>query len=176
MTEKIIAEIYSRFGVKMTCVKDRVGTQTEIVQEGENTTFAFSFKNARYLGTIPVGNEMGKSIALLLTSYFENRDDLQADLSKAERLKGILLGETSPAGTYRFMAKYSVKTEPCFVLVVKSNRLLDETVAILDQYEENERGEVVKMTEELCAIVKANLLDRPGRLRKPGPRVGCFEF
>ena len=154
MTEKIIAEISSRFGVKMTCVKDRAGVQTGIVQEGEETAFSFSLKNTRYLGKIPVGGEMGKSLALLLVSYFENREDLQADLSKADRLKGILLGETSPAGTYRFMAKYSVRTEPCFALVVKSNRLLDETVAILDQYEENERGEVVKMTDELCAIVK----------------------
>jgi carbohydrate diacid regulator len=152
MTEKIIAEVYERFGVRMTCGKER--TVTELYQEEEKTSFGFSYKNARYTGSIPMGGETGRALALLLVSYFENREDSQAELSKAERLKAILLGETSPASTYRFMSKYALKTEPCFALAVTTNKLLDETVNILGQYEENERSEVVKMSDELCAIVK----------------------
>lgn len=151
MTEKIVSEIQTRFGIKMTCVR---GVGEGVLSGGEETSFAFSYKNIPFVGKIPVAGETGKALALLLVSYFENREDSQAELSKPERLKGILLGESSSASTQRFMVKYSIKSEPCFALAVTTNKLLDETVAILSQYEENERSEVVKMGEGLCAVVK----------------------
>lgn len=154
MTEKIVAEVALRFGVKMSCERVSANAQTGVWEEGKETRFAFSYKNLPYVGRLPMGGETANALALLLVSYFENREDAQAELSKSERLKSILLGESSSASVYRFMTKYSVRSEPCFVLAVTVPRLMDETVSILSQYEENGADEVVKMSEGVCAIVK----------------------
>lgn len=154
MTEKIAAEVALRFGVEISCEKMSVNAQKGIWHQGEETQFSFSYKNEWYIGTLKIEGQMGHSMALLLVSYFENCEDAQAELSKSERLKSILLGETSSTGVYRFMSKYSVRSEACFTLAVAVPRLMEETVAILSQYEENGADEVVKMSDTLCAIVK----------------------
>lgn len=154
MTEKIAAEIALRFGVKISCERTSSSAQKGIWQEGEETRFSFSYKNDRYVGKLPMIGQTANSLSLLLVSYFENCEDAQAELSKSERLKSILLGETSSTGVYRFMSKYSVRSEACFALAVNVPRLMDETVSILSQYEENGADEVVKMSDTLCAIVK----------------------
>ena len=154
MTEKIASEVALRFGINISCKKTTSTSQKGVWQEGENTYFSFSYKNDCYEGKLEQGGETGNSLARLLVSYFENCEDAQAELSKAERLQSILLGETSSTGVYRFMSKYSVRGEACFTLAVTVPKLMDETVAILSQYEENGADEVVKMSDSLCAIVK----------------------
>ncbi len=154
MTEKIAAEVALRFGMEISCERTSLNAQKGIWQEGEETRFSFSYKNEWYVGTLKMGGQTANSMALLLVSYFENCEDAQAELSKSERLKSILLGETSSTGVYRFTSKYSIRNEACFALAVTVPRLMDETVSILSQYEENGADEVVKMSETLCAIVK----------------------
>ena len=153
MREKIAAEVAERFGVTIACERAS-SAKSGVWQEEGVTKFSFSYKNAAYVAALQGEDERVNALAKLLVSYFDHREDTQAELSKTERLKGILLGETSSAGVYRFMSKYAVKNSACFALAVTTPKLLDETVAILSQYEENDADEVVKMTDGLCAIVK----------------------
>ena len=154
MTEKIAAEVALRFGVKISCERTAANAKKGVWQEGQETCFAFTYKNDCYVGKLEMVGDTANALSRLLVSYFENCEDAQAELSKSERLQSILLGETSSTGVYRFMSKYSIRNEACFALAVTVPRLMDETVAILSQYEENGTDEVVKMSDSLCAIVK----------------------
>ena len=42
MTEKIVAEVALRFGVKMSCERVSANAQTGVWEEGKETRFAFS--------------------------------------------------------------------------------------------------------------------------------------
>lgn len=157
MTEKIQAEIKSRFFVEAEVKKitREEAVQTEKIWSlaGE-TRFRFPYKGAEYVGVLSGDLEKNRSIAALLISYFETEEDRQAELSKQDGWRSVLLGEGTVRTIYRFMAKYSVKNGACFALAIFVPKHLSESMEILSQYSEGTADAVVKMDENTLALVR----------------------
>ena len=156
MTEKITAEIKSRFYVDVACERaDRLSTPAEKWwTDGDTTRFRFPYKNGTYVGTINGSGEGSLSIAALLVNYFESEVDRLADLSKQERWRSILLGECSVRAIYQFVSKFSVKNSACFVLAISVPKKIDEATEILAQYSDMTSDAVVKMDDNTLALVR----------------------
>ncbi|MBQ8684786.1 MAG: helix-turn-helix domain-containing protein [Clostridia bacterium] len=129
-----------------------------ITDDGSYTYFRFSFKNAGYIGVLVGVGKEAFALATLLPAYIESSVDREAELSKTEYLKRILLGECSTLGVYKYATKFSVRGAACFALVLRVPKMMTETLAVIEQYGGNTLDTAVQMSEETCALVK--FLDR----------------
>ena len=161
MTKKIIAEIKTKFYVDVTCEKAGVfsAEQEKWWTDGDEIRFRFPYKEVEYVGSLHGATDGNRSIAALLVSYFEGEVDRQAELSKQERWRSILLGESSVRTVYRFLSKYSIKNGACFALAIHVPKRIDEALEVLAQYSEVESDAVVKMDESTLALVRYTNVD-----------------
>ncbi len=125
-----------------------------VADDGENTFFRFLYKNTGYVGVLKGAGQAERNYALLLPAYIEGFAEKEADLSKTEYLKRILLGDCSSAGVYKYMTKFSVGRSACFALALSVPKLLEEAVAVISQYGGNSLDTVVKMGPRDCVLVK----------------------
>ncbi len=125
-----------------------------VTADGENTFFRFTFKNTAYVGVLDGADETAENYALLLPAYLESFIDREAELSKTEHLKKILLGECSSLGIYKYATRYAVRDASWFVIVLRVPRMMKETLALLEQYGGNSSDTAVQMGEEYCALIK----------------------
>lgn len=157
MIEKIRLEIKTRFFVDVDI--ERLARMQGLPDEkvwtdGDRTFFRFSYKGEDYVGGLSGNADSDRTIAVLLINYFDGETDRQADLSKNERWRSVLLGEGTLRTTYRFLSKFSVKNAPCFVLAISMPRLIDEGMETLLQYSETSSDAVVKMDERTLALIR----------------------
>ena len=90
----------------------------EVTDDGSYTFFRFTFKGVGYIGAIEGATQTERNYAALLPAYIESFNEREADLSKTEFLKKILLGECSSMGIYKYATKFSVRGSACFALVL----------------------------------------------------------
>lgn len=156
MTEKITAEIKSRFYVDAACRKATAADMREEKWWAEDgkVLFRFAYKGSDYVGMLTGETDENRSIAALLINYFEGEIDRLADLSKHDRWRAVLLGEGTVRSVYRFLSKYSIKNGSCFALAIRVPRLVDEAMEVLAQYSEVSSDAVVKMDESTIALVR----------------------
>ena len=161
--EKIVKEIGEKLKISFRFYKENsrpvdvpiCDKQFEgMTDDGKYTYFRFLYRNVGYIGVLDGATEIEKNYAVLLPAYLEAFAEKETDLSKAEYLKRILLGESSSMGIYKYMTKYSVRGAACFVLVLRVPKLMKETLAVLEQYGGNSLDTAVQMTDELCALVR----------------------
>lgn len=126
----------------------------EVTDDGEYTFFRFLYKTVGYIGCIRGAGETEKVYAQLLPSYVESFAEKEAELSKTEHLKRILLGECSSMSIYKYTTKFSVKGAPCFAIVLRVPKLMQESLALLDQYVGNSLDTAVQMSEDTCVLVR----------------------
>ena len=125
-----------------------------VTDDGTHTFFRFLYKNVGYIGAIKGVGVMENNYAAFLPAYIESFAEKESNLTKSEHLKRILLGECSSASIYRYCTKYSVKSSSCFALAISTEKLLNETLALIEQYSGNSLDAVVKMDEKDCVLVK----------------------
>ena len=125
-----------------------------VTDDGEYTYFRFLYHSVGYVGVLDGVGEVQANYARLLPSYIEGFDDKDAELSKTEHLKRILLGECSSLGVYKYATKYSVRGAACFTVVLKIPKLMQETLSVIEQYSGNSLDTAVQMNEDTCALVK----------------------
>lgn len=157
MTEKIQAEIKARFYVDVAVQKPQRGepVQTEKVwTESGEMHFRFPYKGTEFIGVLQGESDTTRSIAALLVNYFETEEDRQAELSKQDGWRSVLLGEGTVRTVYRFVAKYSVKNGACFALAICVPKHLEQSMEILSQYSEGSSDAVVRMDENTLALVR----------------------
>ncbi len=161
--QRIITEISKSLGIELlyyaentrpkdvpVCDKQFEG----LTDDGEHTYFRFLYRGVGYVGVLQGAGETAKNYALLLPSYIESFTEKETELSKTEHLKRILLGECSSMSVYKYTAKFSVKGAPCFALVIRVPRLMQEALAILEQYGGNSLDTAVELNENTCVLVK----------------------
>jgi carbohydrate diacid regulator len=78
----------------------------------------------------------------------------EAELSKHDQLKRILLGECSSMAIYKYTTKYSVRGSSCFVIALKIPKMMKETLAVLEQYGGNSLDTAVQIAEDICVLVR----------------------
>ena len=155
MTEKIISEIKSRFYITMACERATSQTPLEKVwQQDGMIKFRFPYKGVDYVGVLEGDTDENQSIAVLLIHYFDSENERMADLSKHDRWRSILLGESTVRSVQNFLSKYSVKNGACFALAIRVNRRIDDAMEILTQYSDVTSDAVVKMDERTLALVR----------------------
>ena len=125
-----------------------------VTDDGQFTFFRFYFKGTGYVGAIEGATEIQKNYATLLPAYIESFTEKEADLSKTEYLRKILQGECSSLGIYKYATKFSIRDYACFALVIRVPKMLEESMAIIGQYNGNSLDTVVKMSEDTCVLVK----------------------
>jgi carbohydrate diacid regulator len=161
--EKIASEIKAALGVGFVYYKENSRPTSVpvcerpfdgVTDDGNHTFFRFWYKNAGYVGVLEGTGTIEKNYALLLPAYIESFADKEADLSKTEYLKRILLGECSSAGVYKYMSKFSVGKTACFALALYVPKLLEETLAVIAQYGGNSLDTVVTLDARHCVLVK----------------------
>lgn len=161
--EKIIKEISEKLGVELTFYAENarnVSAPTcdkafeKITDDGSYTYFRFSFRSVGYIGVIHGATETEKNYAEMLPAYIESFTEKEAELSKSEYLKRILLGECSTLGLYKFAVKYSLRGAACFALVIRVPKMMKETISVMEQYCGNSLDTVTQMSKDTCALVK----------------------
>jgi carbohydrate diacid regulator len=126
----------------------------EVTDDGEYTFFRFLYKTVGYIGCIRGVGESEKNYARLLPSYIESFVEKEAELSKTEHLKRILLGECSSMSVYKYTTKFSVKGAKCYAIALRIPKLMRESIALLEQYVGNSLDTVVQMSADTCILVR----------------------
>lgn len=122
--------------------------------DGQYTYFRFLHKGTAHIGVLTGVGEEEKKYALLLPSYIESFAERETELSKTEHLKRILLGECSSMSVYKYATKYSVRKAACFVIALRIPKLMDEAIALLEQYGGNSLDTALQTGEDTCVLVK----------------------
>ncbi len=165
MTEldKIVKQTAEALKVEFTFYKENTKPQgvpvcdrqfENVTDDGTNTFFRFIFKSTGYIGVLRGATQTEKNYASLLPAYIESFIERETELSKTEHLRRILLGEASSLSVYKYATKYSVRGAACFVLVLRVPKMLDETLAVLEQYGGNSLDVAVRTGEDTCALVR----------------------
>ncbi len=126
----------------------------DVTDDGEYTYFRFLHRGAGYVGVLKGASEVQSNYARLLPSYIEGFAEKETELSKTEHLKRILLGECSSMSVYKYTTKFSVKGTACFPIVLRVNKLMQEALAVLEQYGGNSLDTAVEINENTCVLVK----------------------
>ncbi len=160
---KIITDVASSLEIKLTFYSENTrpvdgpicDKQFEgITDDGQYTYFRFLYKSVGYVGAIEGVSAEETRLAKLLPSYIESFAEREAELSKTDHLKRILLGESSSMGIYKYATKYSVKGAACFVIALRVSKLMDEVLAVLQQYGGNSLDTALAMQEDTCVLVR----------------------
>lgn len=161
--EKIVKEIQTKLHIEFTCYAENTrptgvpvcDKQFEgITDDGNFTYFRFLYKSVGYIGCIHGVGETESNYASLLPPYIEGLAEKEAELTKTEHLKRILLGECSSMSVYKYATKFSVKGTACFVIALSVPKLMKETLSVLEQYVGNSLDTVVQMGERSCVLVR----------------------
>ncbi len=161
--EKVIAEIKGKFGISLAYYVENTHPANvpvceksfeDVTDDGTYTYFRFLYRNIGYVGVLEGVDEIQKNYASLLPSYIEGFAEKELELSKSERLKRILLGESSLQGIYRYASKYSVRGMSCFVVELRVPKLIGEALAVLEQYGGNSLDSALQMDETHLVLVK----------------------
>lgn len=125
-----------------------------VIDDGSNTFFRFLFNSVGYIGVLAGAGDVERNYAALLPSYIESFMEKEAEISKTEHLKRILRGECSSMGIYKYATKYSVRGAACFTVVLRVPKMMDETLALLEQYGGNSLDTAVQMNAQTCVLVR----------------------
>lgn len=125
-----------------------------VTDDGTHTFFRFLHKNIGYIGVLDGATAVEKNYALLLPFYIEGAEDKEAEFSKTDHLRKILLGECSTMGIYKYATKYSVRGVRCVAIVLRIPKHIKEAIALLEQYGGNSLDTVVQIGEQECVLVK----------------------
>ena len=126
----------------------------DVTDDGQYTYFRFLYKNIGHIGVLEGVDEVTRHYALLLPSYIESFAEREADLSKTDTLRRILLGEASSMAIYKYVTKYSVRGEACFVIALRVDKNMTEALNVLEQYGGNSLDTALKMSDDVCVLVR----------------------
>lgn len=162
--EKIALEISEKMGITFYCYAENTTPITDvpvcqknfegITDDGDYTYFRFIYRNIGYIGAVKGVGEKENNYAMLLPAYIESFSEKEGELTKSEQLKRILLGESSSMAIYKYMTRYSLKGMACFAIALRIPKLMEEAVAVMEQYGGNSLDSVVAMDEKHCVLVK----------------------
>ena len=161
--EKIVEEIVQKLGVGFTFYAENSIPKNmpvcdkafeKITDDGSYTYFRFTFRGSSYIGALCGATQTERNYAEMLPAYIESFTEKEAELSKTEYLKRILLGECSTLGLYKFSVKYALRGAPCFALVIRVPKMMQETIAVIEQYCGNSLDTVTQISKDTCALVK----------------------
>lgn len=124
-------------------------------ENGGRTYFKLKYRNAKLIGMILGKNTEAKNYAFLIQNLIENSSNKELQLTQAEYLKSILLGEVNRPQIQKYMRKYNVPDLSCFVMVVacKGNKYAD-VINVLNNFGDNSSDVAVAMDDGYAVFVK----------------------
>ena len=120
------------------------------------TLFRFRFKNDLFYGVVSGSSEVERNYAMFICGHIENSSNQHDDnLSKAEFLRNIVLGDCSGMQIVKFMRKFNVPNAPCYVLVINTVKpQTQEVLEFLESYTINGADIAAPISEDVCVFVK----------------------
>jgi carbohydrate diacid regulator len=150
--------------------------QDDIIQDGGNTHFKFSFNGVKFLGTIIGNSEVEKNYATLIIGFIEFSQVKTQPLSFDEQLSLILLGNVTKSRVIHFMNKYSIKKLPVFVMLIKCDEgRTHEVIEFLRSYFYTSPDGAVSVSNDTVAYIKYVEPDEFGELTAPTTQAELFK-
>ena len=128
-----------------------------IVQDKQSgyTYFTIKLNGIKYILAVLGANEEQKNYAMLVTTLAESNFVKDAELTKNEFIRALVLGEVGYSQAIRYLKKFSIKDESAFVMIVTVEpKALADIKSILREYMNERAGFVVTIDESQLAIVK----------------------
>lgn len=133
--------------------QSEVKSVNSITAMGGFTYFPFTYNKIKYVGAIEGEGEKYSNYASLISALIENYAS-DKELSYSERLSAILLGETTAVQVERFMEKYNLPSNYCYVALFKGDsENYAEIKDFLNNYSVN-GGDSAVITSKGVALVK----------------------
>ena len=129
------------------------------LKEENKTCFYFNFNGTNFTGVIDGAGEIELNYAVFISSFIENSQVKNLELTYAEQYLSIILGDFTKSKTLHFQEKYSVPKKPCSAIlfkVTKGNTL--DFVSFLNDYALG-GDTAVRIDEEFVCLVKFNDYD-----------------
>lgn len=158
--DKIVAEISEKLGVRLGFHEETAAEKNETYasgakSDGKHTYFRFLFSEKTYTGVLDGATKTEKNYAALLPAYIAAFGGQNAELTREEFLKKMILGDCTPADAYKYSVKFCVKETPCFVLAIKFAKTYPDAQALLCQYADGKTDVVATFDERNFALIKA---------------------
>lgn len=120
-----------------------------------NTYFKVRYKNSDMTGVVKGVTRVEKNYASLIAELIEASTGRDLELSQAEYLKTILVGECNRQQIQKYEKNYSIPQKPCFVLAIQAQGAKkQDLINVLTTFGAGEHDYAVVMEESLCAFVK----------------------
>ncbi|MGN1234396.1 MAG: hypothetical protein ACI4U2_00255, partial [Christensenellaceae bacterium] len=154
--EKILKGIADQTGVNVAVHEDdgANGSLSDVWQSEEKTFFRFMYGSRCYVGEMTGNGQIESNYAFLIATLIENSAIQEANLTRGEYLRGILLGDYSAAKIQKYTVKYGVPDSPCFAVALRVEKRMEETLAHLAQCSTNSADTVVQMDDNSCVFLK----------------------
>ena len=124
-------------------------------KEMGKTFFTFRFRNAKLIGSIDGAGEVERNYAYLIMALLEVDSEKEENIGRGEQLKKILLGDYSRPQIQKFMHRYSVPEDRCFVLTFRNDDgKIERDMGFLARYLANEFDSVLLTEDMSCALIK----------------------
>ncbi len=151
--DKILSKTAEQLGITLCFCQKQSEWKASADESFTHTFFHFSFHGEDYVCAVEGTDEASKNYAQLLPTYIQSFS-VNGELSKEGYLKKILLGECVSADVHKYVLKYGIKNQHCYVIVLQADELLDDAMSLATQYGGNEYDVAVRLDEKRFALVK----------------------
>lgn len=136
-------------------IREKTGVEIRLTPRGgQEERISFEFRGETRECWMDKQEGTSESTARLVEYLLENADLRQFLPDKEEYLRSILLGEGNDWYVYRFMSKYNLPEGKCFAVCVETEKHTAETVAHIERCIADTSDMVVKMDDNVCAVVR----------------------
>ena len=154
----IEANTYGEY-VKVPLVTFNEQKEPVVVNEENKTCFYFSFNDTDFIGAIEGTGATELNYAVFISSFIENSQVKNLELSFGEQYLSIILGDFTKSRTLHFQEKYSVPKKPCSCILFKVVKgTASDFVSFLNEYVLG-GDTAVKIDDEFVCLVKFNEYD-----------------
>ena len=129
--------------------------ETYSCTQTNKTYFEVKYNGVKYIAVLIGASSESANYAYLIKKLIENASSKDSALSQTENVRSILLGESTPSQIQNYVARYSVPSNPCFVLVVKTeNAKKEDVVNLLKNFATGKSDSVINMDNGFFAFIK----------------------
>ncbi len=119
------------------------------------TYFEVKFYGAKYIVVLLGANKETENYAYLIKKLIESSSSKDNTITQTEHIKNILLGESTFSQIQNYVARYSVPSNPCFALVVKTeNAKKEEVINLLKNFSTSKKDTAVSMDDGSFVFIK----------------------
>lgn len=123
-------------------------------KEVDKTYFKIRFKNTNLIGIIDGATKTEYNYATLIMGLIESEANADKKMGKSDYLKALLNGDLNRTQIQKYINKFSMSGEPCFVIGVMVNGGNIESVKTFTENFMDSNDIVLVMDDSTCACIR----------------------